>query len=292
VRRTHGGAAWGDAVKVLVTGAGGMLGGPVCAALAAGHVVVATDRRDLDVTEAGAMVRRLDRERPDAVVHLAALTDVDRCQREPALASAVNTRPLETLSAWCTRHEARLVLLSSIAVFDGRQESPYLEDDATAPANVYGESKRAAEALAAAAPRHLVVRTGWLFAGGGGDRKFVGRILELGRQRETLDVVGDRLGSPTWVRDLAVGLRRLLEDDAGGIVHLVNEGGPVSRVDLAREALGLAGLTTRVRPVTSDAFPGLAPRPAMEAAGSRRTAGWLPHWRAALAECLRGARRP
>jgi dTDP-4-dehydrorhamnose reductase len=175
-----------------------------------------------------------------------------------------------------------LLLLSSIAVFDGAKRSPYTESDPPRPANVYGESKRKAELAAAGAPRHLVVRTGWLFAGDSSDHKFVGQVLRLARERDHLDVVCDRFGSPTWVEDLAAGIRRLLDEEVRGFVHLVNEGGPVSRADLAREIVDLARLSTRINSVASDFFPHLAPRPAMEAARSERAAGWLRPWRDAL----------
>jgi dTDP-4-dehydrorhamnose reductase len=273
-------------VKVLVTGAGGMLGRAVCRNLSAGHQVIATTRRELDVTDPVAVQGRLDEVRPHWVVHLAALTDVDRCEREPAAAFAVNTAPVSGIAAWCGDHEAGLVLLSSIAVFDGTKASAYSERDAPCPANVYGRSKWEAERLAMATPRHLVVRTGWLFAGDEGDHKFVGQILRLGRERPSIDVVRDKWGSPTWVRDLSGGLRRLMEEDHRGVVHCVNEGPPASRVDLARAVVEAAGLRTKVNPVSSDRFRALAPRPAMEAAVSERTAGWLQPWSAALGACL------
>ena len=273
-------------MRILVTGAAGMSGAAVCRALRGGHEVIAKGRAEVDVTDAAALWSCLERDRPDWVVHLAALTDVDRCQREPERAMAVNTTPVQTIASWCAENRGGLLLLSSIAVFDGRKASPYTEADAPSPANVYGESKWRAERIAAGVPRHLVVRTGWLFAGDASDRKFVGRILDLARERDSLDVVSDRFGSPTWVESLAAGIRRLLEEQTRGLVHLVNEGGPASRVDLAREVVALVGLATRIRPVTSDTFPQLAPRPAMEAARSERTQGWLPPWREALKDCL------
>jgi dTDP-4-dehydrorhamnose reductase len=110
----------------------------------------------------------------------------------------------------------------------------------------------------------------------------VGRILELARERPAIDVVQDKWGSPTGVRDLASGLRRLMEEDHRGVVHCVNEGEPASRVDVARAVVEAAGLRTTIHPVSSDRFPDLAPRPAMEAARSERTAGWLQPWPAAL----------
>jgi dTDP-4-dehydrorhamnose reductase len=277
-------------MRILVTGAGGMLGIPLCRTLRHAHEVLAAPRAELDVADAGTLRDRLRRERPDCVVHLAALTDVDRCQREPDTAMAVNAASTETLAAWCGETGAGLVLLSSIAVFDGTKDSPYVEADTPRPANVYGESKLRAESAAPRAGWHLVVRTGWLFSADDEDHKFVGQVLRRARERRELDVVGDRLGSPTWVADLARGIERLISGGARGIVHVVNEGSPVSRVELARELVAQAGLRVDVRPVASGFFPSLAPRPAMEAARSARTAGWLPSWRDALRAALGGER--
>jgi dTDP-4-dehydrorhamnose reductase len=263
-----------------------MLGVAVCRVLQPDHTVIAASHPELDVTDAAAVRGRLEGDRPDWIVHLAALTDVDRCQREPGLATAVNAVPAETIAAWCRERGAGLLLVSSIAVFDGAKPSPYTETDEPRPANAYGESKRRAERALHGLARHLVVRTGWLFSGRADDRKFVGQILRHARERDALDVVGDRFGSPTWVDDLASGIRRAIHEGLRGVVHLVNEGSPVSRVDVAREVLSRAGLTTRIRPVTSDFFPGLAPRPAMEAARSERAAGWLRAWRDALGMAL------
>jgi dTDP-4-dehydrorhamnose reductase len=263
-----------------------MLGQAVCRDLAMGHEVIAAAHDDLDITDRAALDGRLEEARPDWVVHLAALTDVDRCEREPGTAFAVNSAPVEALARWCTEQRAGLLLLSSIAVFDGTKTSAYTESDPPCPANVYGRSKWEAERLARATPRHLVVRTGWLFAGDDSDHKFVGRILSLARERRSIDVVQDKWGSPTGVRDLASALRRLMEEEQRGLVHCVNDGPPASRVDVARVVVEAVGLPTEVHPVSSDRFPDLAPRPGMEAAVSERTAGWLQPWPAALRACL------
>jgi dTDP-4-dehydrorhamnose reductase len=275
-------------MRILVTGAGGMLGVALCRTLQRAHDVIATRRADLDVTDSVGVRDRLERERPDWVIHLAALTDVDRCQREPVLANAVNAVPTETIADWCGKSGRGLLLLSSMAVFDGRKASAYVESDAPRPANVYGESKWRAEQAAARLGRHLVLRTGWLFAGDSSDRKFVGQILRLARDRDSLNVVGDRFGSPTWVADLAYGIGRLIDEQSEGVVHLLNEGSPVSRVDLARRIVTLAGLRTEIHPVDSEFFPYLAPRPAMEGGRSERTAGWLRPWPDALGAALEG----
>ncbi len=273
-------------MRILVTGAAGTLGRAVCRQLAGSHDVVASTRADLELTDDVAVQARVVAERPDWIVHLAALTDVDRCEREPDLAFAVNAGATESLAAACAQTGAGLLLLSSIAVFDGRKPAPYVETDAPAPINVYGASKWAAERVAAGLSRYLIARSGWLFGGWPDDRKFVGHVLRLGRERAALRVVDDKVGSPTYAPDLAAGLERLLAAGRRGLVHLVNDGPPVSRYDLAREILAIAGLPAELERVASAAFPGLAPRPAMEAADSRITRGWLRPWPEALGAYL------
>jgi dTDP-4-dehydrorhamnose reductase len=273
-------------MRVLITGAGGVLGRALVAVLERSHEVTAATHPDLDITDAAAVTTRLRMLRPQWVVHLAAATDVDRCQREPAWAFAVNAAPCARLVELCSEIDAGLLLASSLAVFDGRKPSAYSEADTPGPINVYGASKLQAEQTVARLPRHLIVRTGWIVEGSAADRKFVGRILALAAERDVLNVVSDRFGSPTYVHDLAGGIARALDAGIEGLIHLVNSGPPVSRFELARRVIASAGLATEVRPVASDAFPDLAPRPAMEAGYSDRTA-WLRPWPEALDVCLR-----
>jgi dTDP-4-dehydrorhamnose reductase len=268
-----------------------MLGQAVCRAAPAGVELITPGREQLDIADPLAVDSWLDRTRPGWVIHLAAMTNVDQCQREPALAYQVNSTATAHLAAACRRCCAGLLFLSSIAVFDGQKPAPYDEMDLPRPGNVYGDSKWQAEQVVATLPRHLIVRSGWLFGGGPADKKFVSQMLALAPGREELAVVADKIGSPTSVDDLAGGLWRLLREEASGLFHLVNSGEPVSRYDLARAILAAAGLPTRVRPVTSDHFPHLAPRPGMEAATSHKTVGWLRPWRPALIEYVHALQR-
>lgn len=269
-------------MRIFVTGGAGMLGQSVCRHFRLYHDVIAPTRAELDICDERALRRQVTQARPDWVLHLAALTDVDLCQQQPELAYQVNTTAVAHLAAVCQDLDAPLLLMSSIAVFDGRKTSPYLEDDLPAPVNVYGQSKWQAEQIAATLPHHLIVRSGWLFGGGPADKKFVSKILSLAQQRARLAVVDDKTGSPTFTDDLAPGLERLLLDGQRGVVHLVNSGSPVTRYQLAAEIVRLAGLATDVVPVPSTHFPRLAPRPPMEAAASHYTNGWLPSWSVAL----------
>lgn len=268
-------------MRIIITGAHGMLGGVLSHRLAQGHELFAAGREQLDVADRRAVLDAVAAHKPDWVIHLAALTDVDLCEREPDEARRVNTLGTEHIVAACAQVGAGMLFLSSIAVFDGRKQSPYDERDAPRPINQYGWSKCLAEQAVATLPRHLIVRSGWLF-GGEVDKKFVSKILSLAGSRRSLHVVADKVGSPTSVTDLAAGLERMLLEDARGLYHLVNSGPPVSRFDLAQAIVAAAGLSTEVLPVASDYFPSLAPRPDMEAAVSMHTNGWLPLWQESL----------
>jgi dTDP-4-dehydrorhamnose reductase len=273
-------------MRVLITGGQGMLGQAVQRLFAAKATVVAPGRQELDIRDAAAVAHWLQKTQPDWVLHLAALTNVDYCQQEPELALQVNTRATETLVAACHKTAAGLLFMSSIAVFDGTSDQPYVETDQPRPVNQYGCTKWWAEQAVATLPRHLIVRSGWLFGGAENDKKFVRKIWHLAETRPELAVVEDKVGSPTYVDDLASGLWRLVVEARQGLFHLVNGGPPVSRYALAQEIVVAAGLETAIRPVSSDHFPALAPRPDMEAAASHFTQGWLRPWPAALRQYI------
>ncbi len=282
-------------MRALVTGAQGMLGGDLCRLLGeAQHLlqercqVIGLGRADLDVRDEAAVHGLIADVRPDVVFHLAAMTDVDACEQAPAEAWRVNAEGTAHVVEACRRIGALIVYPSSIAVFDGEKAEPYTEEDAPCPANAYGRSKLGGEQAVAAYPRHIIARSGWLFGGGARDKKFVGTVLRLARERSTLLAVVDKFGSPTYTRDFAAGVIQLVAHGFQGTVHLVNSGGPVSRYQVARAVLDCAGITTcTLVPATSEAFPLPAPRPRMEAAVSLR---WpfapLRHWQDALCEYI------
>ncbi|HSH00874.1 MAG TPA: NAD(P)-dependent oxidoreductase [Anaerolineae bacterium] len=274
-------------MRILVTGAGGMLGSAVARQLGAEHELILLSREALDVTDEGAVRACWAQTRPEGVIHLAAMTNVDACQRQPEQARLVNTIATGWLAALAGEAGVPFLLVSSIAVFSGEAKWPYRETDVPGPINVYGETKLAAERLVRRYERHYIVRSGWLFGGGEQDKKFVPLILRLAREREEIPVVADCVGSPTYVEDLAVGLGRFMVGEMPfGTYHLVNEGERVTRLGLAEAIKAEVGFEARLRPVSSDYFPQLAQRPAMEAACSDYVGGWLRPWRAALADYL------
>lgn len=280
----------------LVTGAGGMLGRDLVAALRAqpSTTVTAAGRDTLDITDADAVAAAVSGH--DIVVNTAAWTDVDGAERAEAAATAVNGHAVATLARACARHRARLLQVSTDYVFAGTAEQPYPEDAPTAPVNAYGRGKLLGErAVAEELPRHgYVVRTAWLYGSHG--TNFVATMLRLAASRPTLDVVADQHGQPTWTSALAGQLSRLgdaaLAGHAPPGVYHGTAAGQTSWHGLARATFALAGLDPdRVRPTGSDRFPRPATRPAFSVLGHDRwrQAGLvpLPDWHEQLTGALR-----
>ncbi|HEX5146633.1 MAG TPA: dTDP-4-dehydrorhamnose reductase [Conexibacter sp.] len=277
-------------MRLLVTGAGGMLGQDVVrVARAAGDEVVALGRAELDVTDADAVARAVAAARPDALVNCAAWTDVDGAESDPDGARVVNATAAGQLARATAAAGARLVHVSTDYVFDGdrpRGAAPYVESDATGPRSVYGATKLAGEqAIAAAGGSHAIARSSWLFGVGG--RNFAATMLALAAERDELKVVHDQIGFPTATAHLAPALLELARGDAQGVFHLAAAGAPASWCDFATEIFRQAGVATRVTPCTTAEMPRPAPRPAFSALASERPeAPVLPPWQEGLADYL------
>ena len=256
-------------MKVLVTGAGGMLGREVVrAAAAAGHEAVGLRHGDLDVADAEAVRRRVSSERPGAVVNCAAYTNVDGAEEARNEAFELNGRAPGLVAAAAAEVGASVIHLSSDYVFNGDKREPYVESDPPAPLSAYGESKLAGEAPTIEAnPRHFVVRSAWLFGTGG--RNFIDTMLRLGGERDEVRVVDDQVGSPTFCPDLAEALVALLGTEDHGIHHVAG-GGACSWAELAAETFACAGVGCRVVPITTAEMGRPAPRPAFSALASER----------------------
>src|SRR5579884_4270672 len=254
--------------RVLVTGAAGQLGGYLRPALlAAGADVIGLDSRAgagadrvVDITEADATREAIVAARPHAVIHGAAYTDVDGCERDPALATAVNATGTANVAAAARAAGAYLVAVGTDFVFPGDGGAPYAEDAPPAPVSVYGASKLAGErAVLAADPTFAVARTAWLYGGAG--KHFPRTVLTVLRDRGGMEVVDDEAGSPTFAGDLAAALVQLVAARDAGVFHLVNEG-RASRYELARSVAAAAGLDPDlVAPTTTAAFLAKYPLP-------------------------------
>ncbi|WP_153455046.1 dTDP-4-dehydrorhamnose reductase [Streptomyces smaragdinus] len=253
---------------------------------------VAVARPELDVTDAGAVGALVGSVRPSVVVNCAAWTAVDDAETREADASLVNGQGAANLARAARDTGAVLLQVSTDYVFSGDAHTPYAEDAPTGPRGAYGRGKLAGERAVLAAGGY-VVRTAWLYGAGGGN--FVRTMLRLEGTRETVDVVDDQYGQPTWTADLAARLIALGQAAVAGTAppgayHGTNAGA-TTWYGLAREVFALAGADpSRVRPTTTAAFPRPAPRPAYSVLGHDRwrAAGMAPmrDWRAALREAM------
>jgi dTDP-4-dehydrorhamnose reductase len=273
-------------MKLLVTGAAGMLGHDVMLAAGnAGHDVVGYGRAELDVTDPGALARKFDLERPDIVINCAAWTDVDGAETSEQAAFAINGKGAGNVAAAANEVEARVVHVSTDYVFDGAKGAPYVESDQPAPLSAYARTKLAGEeAVAAANKRHFIVRSAGLFGIAG--RNFVDTMLRLSEAQNEVTVVRDQVGSPTYTWHLAYGIVRLIEGLEYGIHHMV-AAGQCSWYEFAREIFEQAQVECRVLSITSEEFGAAAPRPAFSALVSQREhAIRLPSWQDGLAGYL------
>lgn len=266
-------------MRLLVTGAGGMLGvAVVAAAQRLGHDVIALTRSDLDVTDAQAVRGTLQSAEAEAVVNCAAWTDVDGAESSEAAALAVNGAGAGNLAQAAAETRSRIVHVSTDYVFDGSKREPWLESDPVGPISAYGRTKLAGEEqVADATPEHAIVRTSWLFGAGGPN--FVDTMLRLGGERDEVSVVTDQIGCPTWTGHLAGALVELAERRGDvGVFHAAGTGA-CSWNELAVEVFHQAGVACRVLPTTTAQFPRPAQRPAYSVLGTERDPGVvLPPW--------------
>ena len=253
----------------LVTGAGGMLGTNLVAALTSrGEPVTGMDRASLDVTDAAAVTDAIGHGQPDVVVNCAAWTAVDDAEACEEQALAVNAGGAANLAAGCAALGARLVQVSTDYVFAGDAGRPYAEDDVPAPRTAYGRTKLAGEraVLERLPGAGYVVRTAWLYGAHG--PSFVRTMIKLENQRPTVDVVDDQHGQPTWTADVARQIIALIHSTAAPGVYHATSSGQTTWFGLAREVFGLLGADpARVRPIPSSAMPRPAPRPAYSVLG-------------------------
>jgi dTDP-4-dehydrorhamnose reductase len=273
-------------MRIVVTGAGGMLGSDVVAALAhAGHEVVPLDLDELDIRDGGAAGERIAAARPEALVNCSGYTDVDVAEDDMPTAMAVNADGARHLAAAAAQCGARVLYVSTDYVFDGSKSEPYVESDSPRPLSVYGQSKLAGEhETAAANPRHQIVRSSWLFGAAG--RNFVETMLALAAEHGEVRVVRDQIGCPTYTGHLAAGIARLLEDEAWGLFHIAGAGW-CSWHEFAAEIFRQADVDCRLTWCTTAEFPRKAHRPPWSVLATERPDGvTLPDWREGLSAYL------
>ena len=285
-------------MKVLVTGVGGQLGHDVMHELKKrGHDAIGTDVQGacdvtLDITDAAAVSAAVREIKPDALIHCAAWTAVDAAEDQVELVRAINAGGTANLAAACRETGCKMMYISTDYVFDGQGTTPWQPDCKDyQPLNVYGQTKLEGElAVASALEKYFIVRIAWVFGKNG--KNFVRTMLNLGKKYDTLRVVCDQIGTPTYTFDLARLLVDMIETEKYGYYHATNEGGYISWYDFTREIFRQAGYTTNVVPVTTAEY-GLskAARPFNSRLDKRKLAeaGFipLPTWQDALARYLK-----
>ena len=278
-------------MKVLLTGGKGMLGRTLVRELGGDSEVVPTDLPEADITDENAIDAVIAQASPDAVIHCAAMTAVDKCETERDLAFRLNARGTANVASACRRHGVRLVAISTDYVFEGDADRPYTEfDRPTGGRTVYGQSKFAGEeAVRSLCPNHVIARISWLYGAGG--PSFVHAMMNLADgTRPVLKVVADQHGNPTSTVAVARALGNILKrPNLCGTFHLTCEG-EATWAEFAEEIFRLAGREQKVHPCTTDEFPRPAPRPKNSRLEKMalRLAGLppMPHWKDALAEFM------
>lgn len=246
-------------MKVLVTGANGMLGQDLCPILEdAGYEVVETDVENLDITNLNQVKDVIAKENPDFVIHCAAYTNVDKAEEDLETAQKINVNGTENLAKVCAENEIILVYISTDYVFDGTSTVPYLPNDKTNPINNYGLTKcNGEEAVKRHCSKYYIARTSWLYGHHG--KNFVETMISLSNKPE-LKVVDDQVGCPTWTVELANGILKLIETKPFGIYHVCGSGS-TSWHGFAKEIFKLIVAKVNLVPCTTEEFPRPAKRP-------------------------------
>lgn len=279
-------------MKVLVTGVNGQLGHDVMDELAKrGYEGVGVDVAEMDITDAEAVRRVMEEVRPDKMVHCAAWTAVDAAEDEVEMCRKVNGEGTENIARMCGEMDIPIIYLSTDYVFDGQGTRPWEPDDPVVqPLNVYGQTKYEGElAVEKYTDKYYIVRIAWVFGVNG--KNFIKTMLNLGKTHDTLTVVDDQIGTPTYTYDLARLLVDMLEKEEYGKYHATNEGGYISWYDFAKEIFAQAGMDVKVLPVSSAEYPAKAKRPSnsrmekkkLDEHGFTR----LPDWKDALGRYLK-----
>ncbi len=275
--------------KILITGSNGQLGRALTETCANRNIdFEGRDIDTLDISDAEAVTRWIEVSTPSTIINCAAYTAVDDCETDEQSALEINGTAVGVLAAACNAVGARLIQVSTDYVFTGDGERPYREDDPVAPISAYGRTKLRGEELARTARQHLIVRTAWLYGHGG--RNFVEAIrAQIDNGVDTLRVVADQRGSPTFCDDLAGAILDLIQADAEGTVHAVNSG-ETTWHGFAVAIASLLRAEVEVLRVTSDEVQRPAPRPACSVLDTTRLSGILgrqmPTWEDALARYL------
>lgn len=282
-------------MKLLITGAEGMLGRTLVSQFSSEYEVAVGTHKQCDITDFDAVCKKLEAVRPDVVIHCAAMTDVDRCQIEVDKAYLVNSIGTKNVARACHENHVKLISISTDYVFDGNLERPYCESDrADGGSSVYGRSKWLAEEMVRTyCPNHIIARVSWLYGSGG--PSFVHTMLRLAEEKQTeIKVVADQVGNPTSCSAVARVLKDLLNrPEVVGTIHVSCEGA-ATWYDFAKKIFELTGKTPLLTPCMSEEYKTLAKRPynsRLDKCALRMlNIEPMPHWESALEEFLASGR--
>lgn len=276
-------------MKVLVTGATGQLGWDVMKELERRDIDCrGTGSKDLDITDRDAVMQYIETYRPDAVIHCAAYTAVDKAEDEPEICRKVNADGTSYIAEACKAVDAKMIYISTDYVFGDDGDKPHEVDDSPHPLNVYGQTKwEGEEAVQRILQKYFIVRISWVFGEHGNN--FVKTMLRLGKMRKEISVVADQFGAPTYTADLAPLLCDMVMTEKYGTYHACNSG-CCSWAEFAREIFRGAGMNVKVTPIRTEEYPVRAKRPKNSRLGMFKlkcTMGkTLPIWKASLKQFL------
>lgn len=267
-------------MKILITGANGMLGQDLCPTLQdLGHELVETDIDTLDITDETAVFAFIENTSPNFIIHLAAYTNVDKAEDEFDKAELINGHGTENLAKAASQKDIPILYISTDYVFDGTKETPYLPSDAPNPKSVYGKTKLMGEmSIQKHCKKFYIARTSWLYGHFG--KNFVDTMLKL--KDKELKVVNDQIGTPTWTMDLAAAIGKLL-DMPYGIYHLSGGGKPTSWYNFAKTIFEFSNIKPNLSPCTSEEYPQKATRPRYSVMDNGKM---LRNWKLALKDYL------
>jgi dTDP-4-dehydrorhamnose reductase len=280
---------------ILITGANGQLGSEirVLSSLYPQYTFTYADRKTLDLSNLCKMEDYFEGKSFSAIINCAAYTAVDKAESEKELADTINHRFVSMLAKIAKRNNSTLIHISTDYVFDGTNHRPYVESDPTNPQGVYGRTKRDGEnAILSVAPSNtIIIRTSWVYSTFGNN--FFKTMLRLGKERDTLGVIFDQIGTPTYARDLAQTILEILphiKNESPKIYHYSNEG-VASWYDFAQAIFELSTIACQVNPITTDQYPTPAKRPHYSLLNKAKIKNEynivIPCWRESLAKCLK-----
>lgn len=275
-------------MKLLIAGGRGLLGNNILPILNNHFDTISLDIEEWDITDRDAGKSIIEQYRPDVLLNLAAMTDVDGCEDRRELAQKVNEEGAGIVAELCREYKIRLVHISTDYVFDGEKTSPYTEDDVPNPKSVYGMTKLSGEKrVIEKHPSPLIIRAQWLYGNGG--ENFITKVVRIAKERGVVEVVDDQRGTPTYAKDIGEPLKRLIEKAKTGIYHITNSGS-CTWFEFAGEIFSQLKLDVQLKPTTSLKLNRKAKRPAYSVFDctkvQRETGITMRTWQEALQEYL------